>query len=152
MSTFFGATLRTAMYEKSTWGTEIDFFFILKPEALCITSVSYNVLLLSTFGVLQSTEIKTPEYVFLVLKNSTLTSPRGHLNLEILEKIHPLVDYVEYEDPLNCTTPSEPHGARVVSSLWPFTVPTVGSADLHTFYHCGNSRAFQPVHISTSMY
>ena len=62
--------------KKSTWGTEIDFFFVLKPEALRITSVSYNVLLLSTFGVLQSTEIKTLEYVFLVLKNSTLTSPR----------------------------------------------------------------------------
>ena len=62
--------------KKSTWGTEIDFFFVLKPEALRITSVSYNVLLLSMFGVLQSTEIKTLEYVFLVLKNSTLTSPR----------------------------------------------------------------------------
>lgn len=45
-----------------------------------------------------------------------------------------MVDYAEYEDPLNRTTPSEPHGARVASSLWPFTVPTVGSADLHTFY------------------
>ena len=64
--------------KKSTWGTEIDFFFVLKPEVLRITSVSYNVLLLGTFGVLQSTEIKTPEYVFLVLKNSTLTSPREH--------------------------------------------------------------------------
>ena len=54
-------------------------FFILKLEVLCITSVSYNVLLLSMFGVLQSTEIKMLEYVFLVLKNSTLTSPYAPL-------------------------------------------------------------------------
>ena len=67
--------------KKSTWSTEIDFFFVLKPEALRITSVSYNVLLLSTFGVLQSTEIKMPEYVFLVLKNNTLTSPHDRSSI-----------------------------------------------------------------------
>ena len=55
---------------------KLTFFSVLKPEVLHITSVSYNVLLLSMFGVLQNTETKTPEYVFLVLKNSTLTSPR----------------------------------------------------------------------------
>ena len=38
-------------------------FFILKLEVLCIASVSYNVLLLSMFRVLQSTEIKMLEYV-----------------------------------------------------------------------------------------
>ena len=49
----------------------------MKPETLRITSVSYNVLLSSTFGVLRSTETKTLGYVFLVLKSSTLASPRG---------------------------------------------------------------------------
>ena len=63
--------------KNSTGSTETADFFGLKPETLCITSASNNVLLWSTFEVLLRTQTKMPGYSFWGLKSGTPDPPRN---------------------------------------------------------------------------
>ena len=63
--------------KNSTSSTETADFFGLKPEMLCITSASNNVLLWSTFEVLLCTQTKTPGYAFWGLKSGTPDPPHA---------------------------------------------------------------------------